>query len=440
MPVALLLREEFLDGGEDHAAGFHGKLGAQVGPVLRLNRGLAQQVGAAREGGEELVVEVVAVGQHHHGRVCHRRLADDATGVERHGEALARTLGMPDDADPPVARRATRPAAGLVAAAFFPGDDQSRPLQFGRAQGLGHGRADRVELVITGHLLGEYATPVVLEDDEVAYEREEPRRRADTLQHHLQLRHRRGSERLAGDRAPRLEPLPPGSERADARLKPVRDDERRVHGEERRQLGLVGLELLPCGPDGRVLACRVLEFDQPERQSVDEQHHVRAPLVLVFHNGNLVDRQPVVAVRVLEIHDTHLRAPDVTVIRAVLHRHAVHDHAVEGAVADLDRRPFRPRELVEGVIQCLGRKVRVQLLQRRAQATFQHDRAIVGTLRTRRIGGDVGAMGDEPAKALQPSKRGLLDDGLRYPALAHAYALSSSNSDVSAFPPSYSPK
>ena len=127
MPVAFLLGKEFLDGGEHHAAGFHREPHAQVSPVGRLNGGLAQQVGAAREGGEELVVEVVAVGQHHYCRVRHRRLADDAPGVEGHGEALARTLGMPDDADAPVARRAARPAAGLVAAAFFPGDDLSPP-------------------------------------------------------------------------------------------------------------------------------------------------------------------------------------------------------------------------------------------------------------------------------------------------------------------------
>ena len=128
MPVALLLREELLDGGEHHTAGLHREPYAQVSPVGRLDGRLAQQVGAAREGGEELVVEVVAVGQHHHCRVRHRLLADDATGVEGHGEALARALGMPDDADAPVARRAARPAAGLVAAAPFPGDDCPRPL------------------------------------------------------------------------------------------------------------------------------------------------------------------------------------------------------------------------------------------------------------------------------------------------------------------------
>ena len=131
--------------------------------------------------------------------------------------------------------------------------------------------------------------------------------------------------------------------------------------------------------------------------------------MLVLDHGDLIDREPVVAGWGVEIHDTHLRAPDVAVIRAVLHRHAVHDHAVEGAVAGLHRRPFRPRELAVGVVQCLGRQVWVQPLQRAAQPSLQHDRTIVGALGTRRIGGDVGAVRDAPAAARQPVERGVLD-------------------------------
>ena len=130
--------------GEHHAAGFHHEPGAQIRPARRLHGRLAQQVGAAREGGEELVVEVVAVGQHDDGGVLHRRLADDAPGIEGHRQALARTLGMPDDADAPVARHATGGAAGLVTALLL-GNLLLRPLplQLRRTQGLGHRRRDR---------------------------------------------------------------------------------------------------------------------------------------------------------------------------------------------------------------------------------------------------------------------------------------------------------
>ena len=91
------------------------QLRAQVGAVCGLHRRLAQQVVAAREGAEELVVEVVAVGEDDDRRVLHRRVQDDAAGVERHRQALARALRVPDHADAPVARLAARLWPGLVA-------------------------------------------------------------------------------------------------------------------------------------------------------------------------------------------------------------------------------------------------------------------------------------------------------------------------------------
>ena len=89
MPVALLLGEELLDGREHHAAGLHGELRPQIRAALSLDGRLAQQVGAARKSREQLVVKVVAVGQHDDGGILHRRLADNASGVERHRQALA---------------------------------------------------------------------------------------------------------------------------------------------------------------------------------------------------------------------------------------------------------------------------------------------------------------------------------------------------------------
>ena len=71
--------------------------------VFGLDGGLADEVLATREGGEELVVEVVAVGQDDEGGVLHLRRSDDLAGEEEHGETLARTLGVPDDADAAVA-------------------------------------------------------------------------------------------------------------------------------------------------------------------------------------------------------------------------------------------------------------------------------------------------------------------------------------------------
>ena len=82
--VAPVLRVEFLDRGEHHAARGDRQLLAQVGAALGLRRRLSEQVLAAREGAEELVVEVVAVREDDDGRVLHRRLARDRAGVEGH--------------------------------------------------------------------------------------------------------------------------------------------------------------------------------------------------------------------------------------------------------------------------------------------------------------------------------------------------------------------
>ena len=79
--------------------------------VLGLLRRLPQQVLAHAEGAEELVVEVVAVGQHDERRVLHRRVLDDLARIERHQQALARALRVPDHADLAVAVRARSPRA-----------------------------------------------------------------------------------------------------------------------------------------------------------------------------------------------------------------------------------------------------------------------------------------------------------------------------------------
>ena len=167
--VALFLGVELLDRREHHPAGGDRQLLAQLGAALRLCWRLAEQVLAAREGAEELVVEVVAVCQDDDGRILHGRLARDRAGVEGHRQALARTLCVPDDADAAVAGRSAGSAPPLVAPALLDhGRVRSQP---GRTQRLGDGGAHRVELMVAGHLLQEDAAAVVLEDDEVADQR-----------------------------------------------------------------------------------------------------------------------------------------------------------------------------------------------------------------------------------------------------------------------------
>jgi hypothetical protein len=407
LPVALLLGEELLDRGEDHAPRRDGKLLPQVGSAFGLHRRLAQEVLAAREGAEELIVEVVAVGEHDQRRVLHRRLAHDPAGIERHGQALAGALGVPDDADPSV----TRLAPGLFPRLVTPSRLRHRAVQLGRPQRLADGHLDRVELVVAGHLLRELAAARVLEHDEVADEVEESLFLEQPFDRHLQLGQVRIGELLARDRAPRLHPLAPGRERADPRLDAVGREQHFIEREQRRQLGLVGLELLERRPDGRVLVGRVLELHHRQRQPVDEQHHVRPARVLVLGDGELIDREPVVVLRIVEVERARLRPADRAVCCAVLDRHTLHQQAMHGTVAGRQLRAFGTRQPTEGIVHRFGRKCGIEPLQRVAQARFQYNLRIVRAFGSWFARWDFESVRDPPAEALEPREGSLFDDG-----------------------------
>ena len=72
-----------------------------------------------------------------------------------------------------------------------------------------------------------------------------------------------------------------------------------------------------------------------------------------------------------------LRTGDGAVRPAILHRHAVHQHAMHGAVALHQRRRIGARQLAEGVFQRLGGQVGIEAHERLAQAPLQHHVAVV---------------------------------------------------------------
>jgi hypothetical protein len=348
---------------------------------------------------------------------------DHAPGVEGHRQALARTLGVPDHADAPVAGIAARPLAGLVPARRLRGPVRGQRLC--GAQGLFHGRVHRVKLVVAGHLLHELAASAaggrrVLEHDEVAQQVEKAPLLENPLQHHLQLRLLRGRILAPGDGAPGFEPLLARAERADPRLHAVGDHQHGVGYEQRRNLRLIGLELLKGRPHGRVLVGRVLELDHGQRQAVEEQHHVRTPRVLSLRNRELVDGEPVIVGGHVEVDDLCLRPGDRAVLAPVLDRDAIDQHPVHRAVAlherpvcRTGRRRIHARELAVGVFQRLGGKVRIQADERLTQPPLQHDVAIVrvAALGSRFAGGDVGAVEHRVAQRFEPGEGGGFDDG-----------------------------
>ena len=89
-------------------------------------------------------------------RVLHGRFADDGPGVEGHGQALARPLGVPDHSDTVVAaerRPAWRPDSYLPRMSPLTRFRRSTCCKFRCPQGLVDGGEHGVELVIAGHLL-----------------------------------------------------------------------------------------------------------------------------------------------------------------------------------------------------------------------------------------------------------------------------------------------
>jgi hypothetical protein len=283
---------------------------------------------------------------------------------------------VPHHADAPVARLAARLEARLVPASAL-GDPIGRAAQLGGPQRLAHGHLHGVELVIARHLLHQPAAALVLEHDEVAQEVEEAPGLEHAFDDHLQLRQVRIGEALARDGAPGLEPFAPSAERPHARLHAVGGDQRRIGSEQRGDLGLVGLELVEGRPDRGVLVGRVLELDHRQREPVHEEHHVRPAGVLPLAHGELVDGKPVVVAGRLEVEYARLRPGDRAVGAAILHRDAVSQHAVHGAIALHQRRRFGPHELAVGVFQRLGRQIRVETDQRLTQAALQHHIAVV---------------------------------------------------------------
>ena len=291
------------------------ELGAQVVAARGLLRRLPEQLVTAAERAVELVVQVVAVGDDDDGRVLQLGLGDDLAGVEGHRQALAAALRVPHHADAPVAR--------LV-------DGAHR---------LCDRLVDRPELVIGGHLLGD-GRPVVFEDHEVPDEVEQARR----FEHAAHERLERGCcgrlHAVAVDRAPGREALPVGRERAGARDHPVRDDQQLIADEQVRDLLLVGLELLEGGVRRGLLVAGALELHDPQRQAVDEQHHIWTPLDLVLDDGELVDGEKVVGLGMLEVDEPDLVAAGRAVGLFDLNVDAVDEQPVETAVVQDQRRVF----------------------------------------------------------------------------------------------------
>ena len=342
---------------------------------------------AIREGAEELVVQIVAVGEHDERGVRHLGLAHELAGVEGHGEALAAALGMPDDAH-------------AVVAGDGPDGGRDRLVH-------------RPVLMVRGHDLGDRGA-VDLEDDEVAHDVEEAALLKDAPHEGRKLRRALLRDRRAVDGAPGHEALPGAGERAVARLDAIAGDEKLVRREQAGDLLLVGLHLVEGLPGRGLGVARVLELDDGQRQAVDEHDHVGPTVRLALHHRELVDRQPVVGCGVVEDDEPGLVAGDGAVGPCVLDVDTVDEQAVEAAVVLEQARALDDKHLLQRVVERRRRQTRVDALERRAQTPREDDFGEVVPLGRQLLGLDVRPVGDLVAQFAEPRKSGFfhvrLDD------------------------------
>ncbi len=136
--------------------------------------------------------------------------------------------------------------------------------------------------------------------------------------------------------------------------------------------GLVGLDLLEGGMNGRVFVGGVLQLDHDQGQAVDEEQHVGALVDAVFDDGELVDDQVIVVFGLGEIHQ-----PDEIAARAAVFlvgdRDAFRQQAVESLVVGDQVGGVEALDLAQGVKAGGGRNLGVETGDRRFQACQEED-------------------------------------------------------------------
>src|SRR6185312_17355694 len=90
--------------------------------------------------------------------------------------------------------------------------------------------------------------------------------------------------------------------------------------------------LVESARDGGVFIADIFEFNDAQRQAIDEDKNVRAPIVAIFNDGELVDGGPVVVVGIIEVNELDLIVGDGAVFSLVFGGYAFNQHLVKAAV------------------------------------------------------------------------------------------------------------
>ena len=101
------------------------------------------------------------------------------------------------------------------------------------------------------------------------------------------------------------------------------------------------MQLIEGAVERGVLVAGVLEFDHAQGQAVNKDHDIGPTVDLVLDHRELVDREPVVGVRVVKVDKPRLLAADGAIRTPHLNRHALNQIAVQAPVFLEEGRGFR---------------------------------------------------------------------------------------------------
>lgn len=180
--------------------------------------------------------------------------------------------------------------------------------------------------------------------------------------------------------------------------------------EEARDLGLVGLKLIVGVVDGGALVGGVFQLDNGEGQAVDEDDDVGAALDLALDDGELVDGEPIVRGRVIEIGEADQFAALLAVAED-LDGDAVDEEIVEGAVGLDEGGRAELGDAAQRIFLGLGGGGGIEAGDGGAEAAGEEDVAVVGALGVGAVVGDVGAEADLVAESGEPGEGGFFDGG-----------------------------
>ena len=152
---------------------------------------------------------------------------------------------------------------------------------------------------LPGRLVGDRLVRV---DDEVAQDVEETRRRKHALEQHLEGRPVRDDVTPVNGLPWRIM-LKSASEGTHRRTGAIRDDCDDVGNEDAGDLTPISLDLVPGIAESGVLISRVLQLQQANGQTVEENEHVGSAVVAGLDNGELVEYPPIVVPRGIEVHE-----------------------------------------------------------------------------------------------------------------------------------------